>query len=234
MKTTKQFIFSGMAGLLLFGLAVPTSFAGSVTLLNTGAPDMTGASLLLDSSHWVATEFTVNQTVDIGSVSGFIQLAADYGAIGQTFTVAIYGNQAAGGNRPAYDTNADNNGALYLQQASVSTDNGWNGLTGLGNNPIPWQLVSGVYWVAFEVQASDSLAGLLPTTTLTHADRAANDMTANFGYLPISTSSANDFGVNITTVPEPAAWVFFMAAFAVLLGSVKARKGMLPPSIRNT
>ena len=172
-------------------------------IVDTGAPNLTGSPLTLDGSQWLAAEFTTASATHIDALNGYIS-AQDLNQEGNTFTVALYGN--AGNNRPDLVT-----GELFSGQSTFSTD-GWNGLQGLSVALDP-----GTYWVAFEVRATDTLAGLMPVFAPSPVQTAYNDNTANFGYVPTTGTNYN-FGVQVSAVPVPSALWLFGTGLVTLVG----------------
>lgn len=205
---------SWLVALLGFTLAAS---AQAYSVVNTGAPNGQMLPLLLDSSHWLAAEFSVSQTTQIDSIEGYMQVDPNGNSVAgnptsDTFTIALYNNLAAAGklDRPNY-----NGGAIASQQAQLTADNSWNGLTGLASSS-SWTVGPGTYWVAFEVQQSDTLGGFMPVFA-SHLPRAWYDGSSVGGYTAVvGASSAYDFGVSVTAVPLPSALVMVVPALGLL------------------
>ncbi len=172
-------------------------------IVDTGTPDQTGSAIMLSDAQWLAAEFTTTQAWQIDSLKGFIN-ADTSNPDSATYTVALYDN--AGNNRP--DTSSE----LFAQQATFGTD-GWNGLQGLNV-----ALNAGTYWLAFEVRSGDTLQGLMPVFAPNPVQTAYQDTTANFGYIPITGSSAYNFGVQISAVPVPPSLLLFASGLLAMGG----------------
>ncbi len=188
---------------------VLTQPAQADVLVDTGAPSLTGFPLVLNSGEWWAGEFTTTQEEEITGINGYI-LADAGNPDNASFTISIYGNTTTG-NAP------DLTNPLFSQQATYTAD-GWNGLSGLTQVLDP-----GSYWVAFEVNSSNSLQGLLPVSVANAMQAVAwNDPTTTGGYNAI-TGNAYNFGVQINAVPVPASVWLFASAGLGLLGFGKRR-----------
>ena len=201
-------------GLVALLALILSNQAKADIILDTGAPDQTGSPLALDSSQWLAAEFTTTQLSQIDSLKGFIN-AVDVNQVGNSFTLALYGNTTNNASNNIPDTASE----VFSQQATFAAD-GWNGLQGLSVSLDP-----GTYWLAFEVRATDTLQGLMPVYAPSPVQTAYNDATANFGYVP-TTGTAYNFGAQVTSVPvPPALWLFASGLFAMggrRLGKSKA------------
>ncbi len=200
-KLTSSF---GLMALLALSLSAPVK---ADLIVNTGTPDLTGSPLSLDSYQWLAAEFTTTASASqIDALQGYIT-AQDSNQAGNTFTVALYGNTTNNASKDIPDLLT---GELFSQQTTYAVD-GWNGLQGLNVTLDP-----GTYWVAFEVRATDTLAGLMPVYAPSPVQTAYNDNTANFGYVP-TTGTAYNFGVQVSAVPvPPALWLFATGLFAMV------------------
>ncbi len=188
-------------GLIAILALILSSQAKADFILDTGTPNQAGSALDLSNSQWLAAEFTMTQSTQINSIQGFMN-GVDVNQVGNSFTVALYGNAA--NNRPDLAT-----GELFAQQATFTAD-GWNGLQGLN-----FALDAGTYWAAFEVRSTDTLEGLMSVFAPNAVQTAYNDNTANFGYVPTTGTNYN-FGVQISSVPVPSAlWLFATGLIAI-------------------
>ena len=195
-----------MAGAALaLAAAVAALPAHASTLADTGAP---GASpvggLALDGNDWVAGEISVGSATTLGAIQGYI--SGD--TRGETFTVALYGQGAAGVP-----------GALLDSATATFGGDGWNGLSAAG-----WKVGPGSYWVAFEVGQNDTLASAFELSTMNVGAPSPLANVAYFdgsGYHPWSAS----FGLRVLAVPEPdPAWLY-AAGLGLLAFSMRRRRG---------
>ena len=200
---------NSVLSLAAIGLALVNPVQADV-LVDTGAPNMTGFPLALNSGEWLAAEFTTTQVEEITAINAYIQ--ADFGnPDNATFNIALYGNA---GNAP------DLSNQLFSQQATYSAD-GWNGLSGLTEVINP-----GSYWVAFEVSGADTLQGLLPVYVANAMQNVAwNDPSTTFGYHDV-TGNAYNFGVQINAVPVPGSIWLFGSGLLALAGRFGKRKAV--------
>jgi hypothetical protein len=171
-------------------------------IVDTGTPsgDLAWA---LHSDQWLAAEFSLGMAYTLTDIEGYM-----LDNIGQ-LTVAIYGD---GGEVP------DTGNEFYSQSFTVPGDSqtpyDWYGLSGLS-----WSLLTGTYWVAFEVRAGDTYNGGMredPPNPL--ADEAAKTSGPNYFecdglYLGIKIQ-----GTPGAPVPEPATMLLFGSGLAGLFG----------------
>jgi hypothetical protein len=176
----------------LSALAVlPT--AQAATLINTGEPNLSLASLSIDSVDWAADAVNFSTAVSIDSIKTY--LVDD--TPGETYTIALYKNLAG-----LPDTDSD---ALYTGQATFSGSNGWQGLTGLN-----WQLDAGSYWIGIESRATDTMTyGSLPVPVASGSGVIGAAFTPSIaGDYQASSAAQYAFGLQITgttpAVPEPS------------------------------
>jgi hypothetical protein len=206
MKAIKLSHRSVLTLALLAAPALPLA-AHADALLDSGVPpSTTGLQLALDGNDYFAAEFNLAAGQTINTVNAYLLAGLD--APGDTFTVALY----AGG-----DLTSRNPTQLYAAQATYTGD-GWNGLTNLGWTPG----AAGLYWVAFEVGASDSAIGLSAPTPATAGTvpAVAYAFNAGSGY---QTAGATSFGVQVNPVPLPATAWLALSGVVGLLGLSRRR-----------
>jgi hypothetical protein len=203
--------FYALAAVATLAAATLANTAQAALVLDTGTPSGSGFPLSLDGTDYVAAEFSLGAAQTITSLQGYI--TAGISNPGDTFTVALYSGSTAPGSTP-----------IWSGQATYQAD-GWNGLTSLHLSG----LAAGNYWVAFEVGALDSAAGLaLPigapnsgaTPALAYAFSSGGAYQAMSGF---------DFGAQVSTlsaVPLPGALVLLMSGL-VSLGGLR-RKHLSP------
>ena len=191
--------------LLAIGATANVAHAGYV--LDTGVPDGAGFPLLLDSNDYVAAEFSLGAGQTITGINSYLN-AGFSGASGDTYTIAIYSNQA--GNLPGSQ--------LWSGQATYQQD-GWNGLNNLSVNG----LAAGNYWVAFEVGFSDYTSGLLLPTNA----GAGSTPALAYAFSPDGRSyqamHGISFGVQVSSVPVPPAALLFGSGMLGLVGIRRKR-----------
>ena len=115
--------------------------ASANLIIDTGEPPDVGSGWTLDSSQWLAGEFTLSQAYTVTDVVGWM-----FEGTPGNITVAIYGD---GGDVP------DAGSELYSQTLYVdipdSMTNAWIGAGG-----VSWDLGPGTYWAAFEVHEAET------------------------------------------------------------------------------
>ena len=126
------------AAAVLLAAALPAS---ATVLLNTGTPDGSRPGLAVDSTDFLALQFTAPQAWTIAGVSVYLT----GGSVGDHFALVLY--------KDAPGLPGD-----LLASATVSfAADGWNGASALG-----WQLpTAGRYWLGIEGLALDNGFGVL-------------------------------------------------------------------------
>lgn len=175
--------------------------ARAATVADTGTPPGTGLPLGLDATQWLAGQVTVASATVLDTISAFVN---DQGGRG-SFTVALYTDSP--GHLPGTLINSWS--ASFI---TASNAGGWNGVSGINQS-----VSSGTYWVAFEVQGSDSFAGVVPVTPPSPL--------VNYAFNPGSgyVAMADSFGVQVTAVPEPEVIAMLLAGL-ILVQRSAARK----------
>ena len=111
-------------------------------IVDTGQSSST-AGWALDSGEWLASQFSLDMDYTLTDIEGF--MTYHIGQLG----VAIYGD---GGEVP------DITNELYYMPFTCASEGtwpfDWYGLSGLS-----WNLLTGTYWVAFEVRSGDTYSG---------------------------------------------------------------------------
>ncbi len=172
-------------------------------VVDTGTPggSFVGA-LTLDSNDFVAGQFTLAQGVTVQSLATHLLGTT----AGETFTLVLYA-----------DTAAHTPGALLVSTTSTAVGDGWNGAADLG-----WTLTSGTYWAGIEVNAGDTLGSGSITGALVDVGApsplARTAFNAGSGWQATTQPLSFGLRVEVSAVPEPAAWmlsVFGLAALAI-------------------
>lgn len=212
-----------LAILALLGL-VP--LAQATTIVDTGAYNCAGGvgtscggSTLFRYNtdyQYLSAKFSLADAAVVSSVEGWMNT---FGSIGDTLTIAIYGD---GGQIP----NVANQ--LYSQAfsiyAPVSQDgygNAWQGLSGLG-----WLLSAGNYWISFEVRSGQDYWGYMPSGTWGAPNPLADEA---FQYSGNGATWLQDDGMNIGVriqgdyvVPVPP--TIWLMALGLLGLAIKSRR----------
>ncbi len=198
-----------LAGVLL--LAGASREAQASLVLDSGTPDNSKPALSLDGNDYYAAEFNLSAGQTITGIQGYIT-GGDTGVVGDTFTISIYANN------PSTSLPAVSGGALFSQQASYQAD-GWTGLTNLSTTLSG----AGQYWVAFEVGAADSTAGLLLPIVASNGSAPALKYAfdAGSGYTAMT---GDNFGVQVSAVPLPPALLLFASGILGTGGLLRRRE----------
>lgn len=184
----------------------------ATTLADTGTPsgNVVGA-YALDGTDFYAGTFDTAADADIGSIAAHLL----GGSAGETFTLSLYTDGAAG----------TPDQLLYSTTAVYAAD-GWNGASGLTG----WHVSGGRYWVGIEIGLGDTLGSSSVTGAL--LDRGAplplshTAFDAGAGYQ--ASAAPLDFGLRVETVsavPEPNQLALMLAGMLVLGSTVKRRRG---------
>ncbi|MBI3349775.1 MAG: VPLPA-CTERM sorting domain-containing protein [Burkholderiales bacterium] len=189
----------------LLALALLAASAQAAVIVDTGTPNggATGA-LVLDANDSYAGRIHFGAADDITGIAAHLL----GGTAGESFTLALYSNSAA--NKP--------DGLLYSTSVSYSA-NGWNGFSG-GH----WHVAAGDYWVAVEVGADDTLGSASATGALLNlgAPHPLGMTAFNTGSGYGVTTTPLSFGLQVTSVPEPASGLLLLAGLAAL--GMRARR----------
>ncbi len=177
------------------------SQANAALLEDTGTPSGPGFALALDGNDWLAGMVHFNASTLISGIQAYL----GGGDNGDSFTVSLYDNT---GNLP---------GNLMGSAGAIFGNTGWNGVSNLN-----WSVGAGDYWVALEVQGSDTLAfGTAPVgaphpLTLTAFNPGS-------GYQ--LTNQPLNFGLQVAgeTVPVPAAAWLLGSGLLGLAGFARKR-----------
>jgi hypothetical protein len=212
---TSKILRQALAASALCAL-LPLQAHASFDLLNTAVPSGSLAmSNTLDSGDWLAEKFTVAAATQIDSVSAYVLSLDKLADAGKTFTIALYADN--GGNLPALNFAADNQGQIFQTTATYNAD-GWNGVGGLN-----WSVAAGSYWLALEVGGDASSASFLqlPAGALPAAQAVAYYAG---GQQYAATGPSDTFGAHVTAVPEPSGLALALTSLGVL-GMVMRRRG---------
>lgn len=190
-----------LLALTLVTTAASQAYAGT---LGTDTPSgSTDFAFALDSSDWLAGQISFSQASQIQSIHAFVN---DMGGSGN-FTIALYSDSAS--HLPGNLLNSWS--ASFTSPPNTS---GWNGVSGLNYN-----VGAGKYWVALEVQGSDTFSGVAPGTLNNPLSAYAFNAGGFEGYQAMSQS----FGLQVTAVPEPEMYALMLAGFG-LIGFMARRR----------
>jgi hypothetical protein len=191
------------AAVALVLLAATASQANAALAIDTGTPADFSSPLALDGADWLAGEVSFAQASQIQSISAYVN---DMGGAGN-FTVALYSESAS--SLPDALLNS-----WTASFTAASNSWAWTGVSNLNQD-----VAAGKYWVALEVQGSDSFVGsaaMSPTAPL--AKYAFNDGSYS-GYQAMPQS----FGLQVVAVPEPEQLALLLAGLG-LIGAIRRRK----------
>jgi len=180
-------------------------------VVDTGTPSGPGFPLVLDGNDWLAGQVSFSQALTINSIKGWLNDGID-GLGNETFTVALYADAANSVGGLLQSTTGQ-----FLTTQGVAD---WNGASGLN-----WSVGPGKYWVAFEVQGSDSFGGDAPIAAPSPLARYAFNDGSYLGYhamngLPIGIQ----IDATIAAVPEPATTGMLLAGLGLVAGIARRRK----------
>lgn len=199
----------------LLSLSAAHGFAAELIHTEVASPSLIGSNAL-DSSDWMAEQFSVAAPTQIDSVLAYVLSNDSSNDLGKTFSIALYAND---GTLPALDWWADSQGQLFHATATYNGD-GWNGVSGLN-----WHLDAGSYWLALEQHgdATDAMSLQLPTGATPAVDSVAF-YSGGMSYTVASQSDA--FGLKINTVaavPEPSSTALVLSSLGILGFVVRRR-----------
>lgn len=211
-----------LGGVLAAALLSP-GIASASFLLDTGIPDGTGgAPSVLNSSQWFAAEFSATAGDTISSISAYLTSGPGQAAnVPNTFTIDLYSDSNFTGRSTSR--------VLVDTAQATFTGDGWN-VTSVNWAPLT---TSGNYWLALQVGAGDGTNGLdLPTES---AALTGTQPAVAFAYLgsntsgKYTTSGAPTFGVEVSTVPIPAAlWLLGSGLLGLGVVGRRNRKSVAP------
>lgn len=193
---------------LLWAAAAPSQAA---SVVDTGTPNGSEiGAYAFDSNDSFAGQIAFASAAQIASIATHVL----GGTVGETFTMVLYGDNAA--HLPG--------SALYSATATFSAD-GWNGVSALTG----WNVSAGNYWIGLEIGGMDTLGAGSDTGAL--LDRGAlsplvrTAFNAGSGYQ--ATSSPLSIGLRVDTVaavPEPSSlWLMLVGGLA-LVGPLARRR----------
>lgn len=196
-------IKTSFASLALVLLAATASQAQAAASIDTGTPTDPLSALVLDGSNWLAGQVSFQQSSVIESINAYVN---DMGS-GGTFTVALYSDSAT--HLPGSLLNS-----WTATFSSASNLDGWNGVSNLNQS-----VSAGSYWVALEVQGSDSFSGSAPLSPPAPLAKYAFNDGSYLGYQAMSQA----FGLQVAAVPEPEELALMLAGLGII-AAVARRK----------
>ncbi len=196
--------------IILSGVLGANSLAA--TIVDTGEGSVVGSqydNLLLRSGAKVAGKFTLTDSYVIESVEGWFDSSRfPSDAVDGDLTIKIYDESSGYPNQVLYSG---------IVSAPILLQPQWFGLTA-----ISWQLDSGNYWAAFEVEASSSFSAIL-------VQNAQTPLEAYSGFSPYDNQWGPDygelsFGTRVSgslVIPVPGALVLFISGGLVIFRLTK-------------
>ena len=174
--------------------------AQATTLIDTGTPDNSLFAGTVDSSNFLALQFSAAQAWRIDGIAAFLS----GGQAGEHFALSLYRDAAS--HLP---------GELIACTALSFAADGWNGAAALG-----WHLpTAGVYWLGVEgVDGSFNApaGGLVMPGATAFAD--GSQLGAYQAY------NGLQFGLRVTgAVPEPASIALLLAGLVVVAAAASAK-----------
>jgi len=202
----KKFNYLWLYMLLVMGAVSNNAHAGLV--LDTVGTSVNNSMLTLDSNDFVAAEFSLVDGQVITDLKAYIN-AGNSGVAGDGFTFHLYSADGKAG-LPGTD--------LYSVDSTYQAD-GWNGVSNLNVSG----LTAGNYWLALEVSGSSNLE-LPGFSTSGSAPALAYAFNAGSGY---SIMTGANFGVQVSSVPLPAAFWLFGSSLCSFLFSMRRKSSSL-------
>jgi hypothetical protein len=199
---------------LTLALAASLVLAGAspaATLIDTGTPTGSLAAGVVDSSNFLALQFTADQAWTIDGVSAYLT----GGQAGDLLAISLY---ASGAGLPADP---------LASVTFIYAGDGWNSASSLG-----WHLpAAGSYWFGIEGVVVETLASpgnwvpqgsfLAPAGGLTMPGATAFASGSGYTAYP-----GLQFGLQVTgAVPEPASLVLLLVGLGVVAGVAVRRSG---------
>jgi hypothetical protein len=194
---------SALVALAFMTAAATQAYAGT---LGTDTP--TGGAvggLVLDGANWLAGQVSFGQDSQIQGIQAFVN---DMGA-GGNFTIALYDDSTS--HLPG---NLLTSWSASFTSSPDANGSGWSGLSNLNYN-----VTAGKYWVALEVQGSDTFSGVAPGTLSDPLAKYAFNDGGFSGYQAMTES----FGLQVTAVPEPESYAMLLAGLG-MIGLIASRR----------
>ena len=191
------------AAVALMLLAATASQAHAALAIDTGTPTDTSAPLALDGTDWIAGEINFAQASQIQSINAYVN---DMGT-GGSFTVALYSESAS-----ALPDALVNSWTANFTAASNSWS--WTGVSNLNQ-----AVAAGKYWLALEVQGSDSFSGAAAMAPTTPLAKYAFNAGGFQGYQAMPQS----FGLQVAAVPEPEQLALMLAGLGLIGASLRRK-----------
>ena len=191
------------AAVVLALLAASASQANAAVSIDTGTPTDFSSPLALDGTDWLAGEISFAQASQIQSINAYVN---DLGA-GGSFTISLYSESTA--KLPDALVNS-----WTANFTAANNSWAWTGVSNLAQN-----VAAGNYWVALEVQGSDSFSGSAAQSPANPLAKYAFNDGGFQGYQAMPQS----FGLQVAAVPEPEQLALMLAGLG-LLGATLRRK----------
>ena len=171
-------------------------------VVDTGNPTGSGFPLALDGTDWLAGQVQLTSASQIDAVKGYITGAN----AGDSFTISLYNDSS-------------NHVGSWISSAGATFGaDGWNGVTGQA-----WNVGPGKYWLALEVQGSDTMAfGTAPLGAPSPLALTAFNAGSGYQNYPMS------FGLQVNAtptapVPEPETYAMMLAGLGLIGFTLRRR-----------
>lgn len=193
--------------LLNIAVGLVLANGASAGMIVDSGPGRDAGGINVDSSQWLAQEFTLNQSYELHSIQGWI---GNY--VPGEVTLVLYENDSQGLTNPFFS-------------AKFSFDerlNNWHGVDGLALT-----LNAGTYWAAFEVLGASTFRGYMGGESVYQVGKYAY---TRDGGVHWSQQSNQGLGIRIdgdvsavSTVPETESYSMLLVGLG-LIGEVARRR----------